>query len=202
MKYPSEYIVWDLETSGLSKNFNKIIEIGAMKVSNGNKVSTFEKILNHNIEIPELIVELTGITKDFIDKEGEDPEKVLKQFVGLIMSVGMNISHNGFKFDIPFLVEAVKPYYNEEEIKSLRMHLYNTFYDTAVCYKARKMGEEIMFNEHFGNFSTRIMNQRIKGLKFNVGIACDELGIDKTKVTQHRAIGDVELTHEIFKKIS
>ena len=45
------------------------------------------------------------------------------------------------------------------------------------------------------------MNTFAKGVKYNVAICCEELGVDRTGITQHRALGDCELTHEIYKKL-
>jgi len=109
MKYPNNYVVWDLETTGFSFTDNKIIEIGAMIVEDGKVVGTFEKLLNHGIEIPEEITKLTGLSEKDLKENGEDPHKVLLQFFEVLTESEMNITHNGFKFDIPFLVESLRP---------------------------------------------------------------------------------------------
>ena len=201
MKYPNNYVVWDLETTGFSFTDNKIIEIGAMIVENEEVVGTFEKLLNHGIEIPEEITKLTGISEKDLKEKGEDPRKTFLDFFEVLKSSEMNITHNGFKFDIPFLVESLRPLLKEEELIEFRKKMYSQSLDTAVLYKARKLEKQRLWNQSFGDFAKEVMNIRAYGVKFNVGIACEELGIDKSKVTQHRAIGDVELTHEIFKKI-
>lgn len=201
MKYPNNYVVWDLETTGFSFTDNKIIEIGAMIVENEEVVGTFEKLLNHGIEIPEEITKLTGLSEKDLKENGEDPHKVLLQFYDILTESEMNITHNGFKFDIPFLVESLRPLLSGSDLIDFRKKMYRESLDTAVLYKAKKLDKQRLWNQPFGEFAKEVMDIRAYGVKFNVGIACEELGIDKSKVTQHRALGDVELTHEIFKKI-
>lgn len=201
MKYPNNYVVWDLETTGFSFTNNKIIEIGAMIVENEEVVGTFEKLLNHGIEIPEEITKLTGISEKDLKEKGEDPCKTFLEFFEVLKKSKMNITHNGFKFDIPFLVESLRPLLSGSDLIDFRKKMYRESLDTAVLYKAKKLEKQRFWNQPFGEFAKEVMDIRAYGVKFNVGIACEELGIDKSKVTQHRAIGDVELTHEIFKKI-
>ncbi|MBR1854562.1 MAG: 3'-5' exoribonuclease [Lachnospiraceae bacterium] len=55
------YISIDLETTGLSPKLDKIIEIGAVKVHNGEIVDTFTSFINPGRKLSDKIVELTGI---------------------------------------------------------------------------------------------------------------------------------------------
>jgi len=80
--------------------------------------------------------------------------------------------------------------------------LYDRALDTAVFVKAGKLNMPRLWNESFKEWSDRVMNTIAKGVKYNVTICCEEMGIDMTKVAQHRALGDVELTNEIYKKIT
>jgi hypothetical protein len=73
--------------------------------------------------------------------------------------------------------------------------------DTAALYKSQKLGEAMSENETLLTFCRRVMDIRAFGVKFNVGVCCDELGIDRSRTEQHRTSGDVYLTHEIFKKL-
>lgn len=68
-------------------------------------------------------------------------------------------------------------------------------------FKAMKLGFVREPDECMTGFAGRIMGFRAFGVKYNVGACCDELGIDRTSVVQHRAGADVYLTNEIFKKL-
>lgn len=60
-KHPADYVVFDTETTGLSPCHNRIIEIGAIKYQNYEKVATFSQLINPEESIPPFISELTGI---------------------------------------------------------------------------------------------------------------------------------------------
>ena len=100
----NQYVVIDLETTGLSPERDKIIEIGAVKIENGILTGTYSKLVNPNVEIRDRIVEITGITSDMIKKcpfIGEVLQEFM-QFVGDSIIIGHSI-----KFDISFLVNAL-----------------------------------------------------------------------------------------------
>lgn len=60
------YIAFDLETTGLRPTYDRILEIGAVKVEGGEVTGTYETFVDHGITIPERIVELTGITEEMV----------------------------------------------------------------------------------------------------------------------------------------
>lgn len=207
-------VVWDLETTGFVEDPDaKIIEIGAMVIGDGETKSTHKWLLNHGIEIPAKITEITGITKEDIDREGVDPVKALGEFMEVLKSTHHNLTHNGFRFDIPFLEKQFKAIGEEKfdmildgipmKMSASRFRDYLEFsgVDTAVLYKAKKLGLTQREDESFKQFADRVMEIRAYGVKYNVGICCDELGIDRSNITQHRADADVYLTAEIFKKL-
>ena len=97
------FIVFDLETTGLSSRKNEIIEFGAAKVHNFQIIETFNSFVKPKEKIPMHITELTGITNDMV--ANSDPiEIVLPKFLAFC---GDNIlvAHNA-KFDISFLERA------------------------------------------------------------------------------------------------
>ena len=57
------YVALDLETTGIDPVKSEILEIGAVKVVDGNVVDTYGTLLNIDGDIPKQVVELTGITK-------------------------------------------------------------------------------------------------------------------------------------------
>ena len=88
---PEMYTVLDLETTGLDVNNDRIIEIGALRMINGEKTESFNRIIK--TEIPQNIIDLTGITQGMADK-GVDIKEALKDldmFIADSMTVGFNI---------------------------------------------------------------------------------------------------------------
>lgn len=206
IKYPTTYLAWDLETTGLDKEACHILEIGCATVHDGEIVERKSWLLNHGIEIPENITAITGITKELIDAEGVDPKKALEDFLNILLSnqEAPHLTHNGMRFDIEWLAYHVAKTlgWTVGQHKDFLANLYGRAIDTAVFVKARKLGMERGWNESFKDWTDRVMNTFAKGVKYNVAICCEELGVDVSKMTAHRALGDVELTHEIYKKIT
>lgn len=97
------FIVFDLETTGLYKYSDKITEIGAVKIENGEIVEVFNELVNPEKMIPEKVVELTGITNEMVmDKPKID--EILPKFLEFSKDayfVGQNTD-----FDIGFIKEA------------------------------------------------------------------------------------------------
>jgi len=194
-------IVWDLETSGFEAPECKILEIGCF-IIRGEEIERKHWVLNNNIEIPEKITEITGITKEIIEAEGRDPKECLEEFLPLFWKCNKNITHNGIKFDIPFLVNYAASIlgWTEDNKTAVKLLYRLTAFDTAVYFKAKKLGMEQKPSEPFPVFSDRVMDVRAYGVKYNLGLCVEELGI-KIDVKQHRAMADVELTHAIYKTI-
>ena len=200
IQYPDSYVVWDLETSGFDGTKDKVLEIGMFKVENNEVVDRKRWVLNHGIEIPEKITEINGMTKEICDTEGQEPKKCLEEFIEEIRYSNANITHNGVKFDIIFLTDQVKEIlqWDEERVNNLRKKLEHTSIDTAMLFKAHITNNPRIWNESAINFYKRVGEQIARG-KYNLGVCCDELNIDRSKITQHRALGDVELTNLVFK---
>lgn len=197
-KIPNNYIVWDLETSGLSPIDDKIIEIGAVKVKDGNVVETKNWLLKNGIFLSDKITEITHITDDLIDKEGIEPDQAFDEFINMFNDIPdfKNVTHNGFKFDILFLLNSLPDKHREAGKK-----IADNMLDTAVYVKAAKLQMPMYENESFNSWATRVMSVRAVGVKYNIPLCCEELDIDTSIATFHRAAGDATITNEIFKKL-
>lgn len=64
--FPTDYVVVDIETTGLSPQYDEIIEIAAIKYRAGVKVDQFTTLVKPECEIDEYITELTGITNEMV----------------------------------------------------------------------------------------------------------------------------------------
>lgn len=96
------YVVFDLETTGFSPVKDKIIEIGAVKVVNGEITDTFSTFVNPDIPIPFRIQELTGIN-DAMVVQAPSIEEVLPEFLKFCGDAVM-VAHNA-DFDMSFIEE-------------------------------------------------------------------------------------------------
>ena len=74
-------IVLDIETTGLSPKFHKIIEIYALKLNEQLKeIDHFYSLIKINEPLPKFITELTGITNEDLDKKGQSEKDVIQKF--------------------------------------------------------------------------------------------------------------------------
>lgn len=102
----SEMIVFDFETTGLSKSSDRIIEIGAVRIRNMQIIDEFDELIKPDKPIPEKIVELTGISDQKVANARSEDE-VMKSFFEYCGENPVLIAHNA-KFDTGFLNEYLK----------------------------------------------------------------------------------------------
>ena len=96
---PDEYVVLDIETTGLDPSKDKILEIGAIRIRNGKIVEKYQTIVK--TVVPETITQLTGITQAQADQGVSVKEALiqLKEFIRNDLTVGYNIR----MFDLRFI---------------------------------------------------------------------------------------------------
>ena len=122
---PSSYCIIDIETTGLSPDFDSIIEASAVKYVDGKEVGNFtslikpEETYDDGTYIDDFIEKLTGITNEMLST-APDPMPVFKQFKDFI-GENILIGHN-VNFDINFLYDNFEHYLSEK--------LDNDFVDT------------------------------------------------------------------------
>lgn len=68
-KYVDNYVVFDLETTGISAVKDDIIEISALKVKNHEQVETFSRLVNPRRPIPAGATKVNGITDEMVQSE-------------------------------------------------------------------------------------------------------------------------------------
>lgn len=96
------FVAIDIETTGLSPDYDEIIELGAAKYLDGQLVDTFDSLVKPQNPIDDFISSLTGITNDML-RDAEPLEIVLPQyinFIGNMLVVGHNVN-----FDINFIYD-------------------------------------------------------------------------------------------------
>lgn len=95
------YVVFDVETTGLSAERDRLIEIAAVKVKNGAEIDSFESYINPQRPISELITRLTSITNDDV-KDAPLEKEVMTNFYNWLDKDDILVAHNA-KFDLGFL---------------------------------------------------------------------------------------------------
>lgn len=97
-----KYVVFDLETTGLSTTTDRIVEIGAVKVENGIIIEEFNKMMNPGVPIPSNVSAINNIYDDMV-ADKPYPGVVLQQFYQFYKDCDYIIGHNARRFDYPFL---------------------------------------------------------------------------------------------------
>ena len=102
------YVVFDLETTGFNAGgADSIIEIGAVKINNGEIIDRFDELINPGRKLPTKITELTNITDEML-KDKDNEENTVKKFKKWVGDLPM-VAHNA-KFDVSFIVMAHSKY--------------------------------------------------------------------------------------------
>ena len=114
----TEYIVFDIETTGLSQKKNKIIEIGAVKVRDGEEIDRFSEFINPEEPIPYSIEQLTSITDEMV-MHAPTVDVILPKFLEFCGD-DIVVAHNA-AFDTGFI---------KKNAKDLGMKFDNTIMDT------------------------------------------------------------------------
>lgn len=98
-----DFVAIDVETSGLNPAEDKIIEIGMVKVIDGDIVDRYATLINPRLVIDNRITELTGITQDMLEGKPfiEDVIEDIINFIGDLPILGHNVI-----FDYSFIKKA------------------------------------------------------------------------------------------------
>ncbi|MGY3777416.1 PolC-type DNA polymerase III [Isobaculum melis] len=101
------YVVFDVETTGLSAVYDTIIELAGVKMHKGNIIDTFEQFIDPGHPLSQTTINLTGITDDMVrgSKSEEEVLRLFKEFSeGTIL-----VAHNA-AFDMGFLNTSYSRY--------------------------------------------------------------------------------------------
>src|SRR6056297_855209 len=101
----TEFIVFDLETTGLNPSQHEIIEIGAVKFRGGEKIDQFKSFINPGVKIPTKITDITGINNRMV-KDAPGLKEVIQDFIEFAGD-GVLVAHNA-DFDYGFIRTALE----------------------------------------------------------------------------------------------
>ncbi len=104
MEY-DEFVVFDIETTGLSPINDAITEIGAIKIKGEEIIETYSQLINPQRPIPEFITNLTGISDEMV-ADKPDIGQVINSF-GKFIEGSVLVAHNA-SFDVGFIRENMK----------------------------------------------------------------------------------------------
>ncbi len=117
----TSYVSIDLETTGLNPKLDKIIEIGALKVVDGERTETFRSYVNPGRKLEDRIIELTGIHQEQVDI-APDISEIFPKLVAFLEDLPL-LGHR-ILFDYSFLKKAavnLKCPFEKQGIDTLRI---------------------------------------------------------------------------------
>ena len=145
--FDKELIFIDLETTGFNPHNDEIIEIGALKVTNGVVIERFQKLIKINKQLSQEIVNITGITEDLLEKDGIPIEDALKEMLKFIGDRKM-IGHNLIDFDLKFLQHQLK----KAGLSQIGNPMEDTLKMSKVMLKKAKDHKLITISNHLGHY--------------------------------------------------
>ena len=167
-----KYVVFDLETTGKTYITDKIIEVGAVSVVDGNITETFSTFVNPERRIPREITELTGITDAMVENAPTFPE-IIADFYKFCDGASL-VAHN-IEFDGGFLKFNTKDsgyIFNHPQLDTLAI--------SRKYYRSLHGGEETPRN-------------------FKLGTLAEFLGVPRDNA--HRAVDDSLMAADVFIKL-
>lgn len=159
-EYVPDYVLYDLETTGISSLYDEVIEISAVKVRNGKIVDEFSELVNPGRPIPYAASSVNNISDKMVEN-ARSFEKVLPEFLAFARD-DVLAGHNIAGFDMKFLYRDCEKYFGQT--------LTNDYIDTLaiakLCFpewKHRKLSD---LAEHYG-ISTKGAHRALADCRMN-----------------------------------
>ncbi len=177
-QYIGDYVVFDLETTGIRQDLDRIIEISAVKVKDHKVAEQYTTLVHPGMHIPRAATAVNGITDEMV-RDAPGIKEAVQGFLDFVGD-GILVGHNIHTFDTNFIYDAA--------FEACGQEVGNDYIDTL--YLARKCLPQLSHHklsdvsEHF-HISTkgahRALNDCIMTQK-----CYEELGkiLEKTRKTQ------------------
>lgn len=183
--FDDEFVVLDIETTGLSNVNDRIIEIGAVIIKNRIVTAKYNRLINPEIIIPKKIIKLTGITDEMVSGE-KTINEILPEFLSFIGDRPI-VAHNAM-FDLGFL---------KNKSEKLGYRINNTIIDTLelsrnlLTIKKHKLG---ILCEYF---NIKLSNHHRAQ---DDAEATGKLFMELVKILEQKNISDVSNINSIIRK--
>ncbi|MFR5004065.1 MAG: exonuclease domain-containing protein [Thomasclavelia ramosa] len=169
---PNEYVILDLETTGLDPFCDEIIEISCLKIKDDNIISKYSTLVKPKYEILEFTTKITGITNEMV-KNSPKLKQVLPElvkFIGNSYVVGYNTN-----FDINFLYDNSLELLNKPFINDFIdiMRFTKKLYPNLPNHKLKTICEHLQIdlsNHHRAEFDCLMVLECIKAIKNHINI--------------------------------
>ncbi|WP_367270862.1 ATP-dependent RecD-like DNA helicase [uncultured Eubacterium sp.] len=159
-KYTPNYVIFDLETTGISPNYDEVIEISALKVKGGEVVDEFNTLVNPGRKIPFGATKVNGITNAMV-AEAPAFSHVLAEFLDFTEGLVL-VGHNIARFDMKFIWRDAEQYFGEipqnnyvDTLQVARKHLpkmeHHRLVDLAEHYGISSEGAHRALNDCYMN---------------------------------------------------
>ena len=159
-KYTPDYVIFDLETTGISPNYDEVIEISALKVKGGKVVDEYNTLVNPGRKIPFGATKVNGITNAMV-AEAPAFSQVLAEFLDFAEGLVL-VGHNIARFDMKFIWRDAEQYFGEipqnnyvDTLQVARKHLpkmdHHRLVDLAEYYGISSEGAHRALNDCYMN---------------------------------------------------
>ncbi|MBQ7836210.1 MAG: PolC-type DNA polymerase III [Clostridia bacterium] len=172
--FDDEFIVFDLETTGLNPHHCKITEIGAVKVKSGEVLEVFNTFVDPECPIPENIVELTGITDEMVKGAPKIKEALESffEFTGNRLLIAHNAGFDtGFikaaadlcemPFENPYLDTVSMSRYVNPELKKHKLDILAKYFDLGEFNHHRASDDSEMLAQIFFRMLDKLRDEGI-----------------------------------------
>lgn len=148
---------------------DEITEISVYRYTRTEECGKFNVFLKIKKPLKQHISDLTGITNEMLERQGQDPKQVLSDFKKFIEG-SLLVAHNGIAFDLPFLNSKLREF-GLEEIQS-------------PLIDSMRLSQAIFVKEKYKSHSLEAL--------------CKRAGIFYDETSAHRAKYDVEILVKAF----
>jgi len=160
---PEQFIIVDIETTGLDPEKHEIIEIGAIKVNrDSNNHKTWTILIKPQKKVTKKITDITGITPEMLELEGHTLKEGIEGF--LDFAGGLRLVAFNAPFDIAFLTKAAgqfgKPINNPV---SCALDMARRAWPGLKSYKLKELAKQ-------GNFDTTGMNRALADCRISMSV--------------------------------